>query len=279
MASLGYSGMEPQRVVDSLAALGYGGVEWTLAHADPESKTPEQLAELIEITLQGGLVASEICVQQDLVCLDDGERRRRIEFVKECLRALSAAGADTFNLFTGPAPWVPTAPRVGRDIGEGRAWAQVLEAFDEFVAEAERLQVHLAVEGVWGHLCHDYYTTRLLIDHYNSPWLGVNFDPSHDVLAGRLDVGWIAKQWGDRIKHMHLKDAVGIQEEGKFVFPLLGEGNVDWKGLFTALDEIDYQGFLSVEFESFTYLRQVLGDDIEEAARLSMEQIKRLVQL
>ena len=24
MASLGYSGMEPQRVVDSLAALGYG---------------------------------------------------------------------------------------------------------------------------------------------------------------------------------------------------------------------------------------------------------------
>jgi len=77
-------------------------------------------------------------------------------------------------------------------------------------------------------LCHDYYTTRPLIDRYDSPRLGVNLDPSHDLLAGNLDVGWIVKEWGRKIMHVHLKDAVGTQEPGRFIFPLLGEGDLEF---------------------------------------------------
>ena len=67
-------------------------------------------------------------------------------------------------------------------------------------------------------LCHDFYTAKFLIDYFNSQYLGVNFDPSHDILAGNMDIGWIIRQWGkERIKHIHLKDAVGTQEQGKFV--------------------------------------------------------------
>jgi len=153
----------------------------------------------------------------------------------------------------------------------------VLDAFGQFVAAAEKHDVDLAVEGVFGMLCHDYYTTRLLIDHFGSPRLGVNFDPSHDILHGNLDSAWIARQWGDKIKHVHLKDAVGVPAMGKFLFPLLGEGLVPWQDLFTTLDDIGYEGFMSVEFESFTYYRTVLGSDIKAAARLSMEQLKALI--
>ena len=88
----------------------------------------------------------------------------------------------------------------------------------------------------------------------------------------------VIKQWGNRIGHIHLKDAVGIPEMGKFVFPLLGEGKVNWLDFFTALNEIGYMGYCCVEFESFSYYEQILDNDPEAAARISMEQIGKLIR-
>jgi sugar phosphate isomerase/epimerase len=51
---------------------------------------------------------------------------------------------------------------------------------------------------------------------------------------------------------------------------------VPWAGLFAALDDIGYQGYLSVEFESWDYYRQILGRDPVAAARLSLELLGRL---
>ncbi len=271
--------MEPEEVCQSLAKLGYDGVEWTMNHFNPRTKTEKELKNLVRITKENGLEVSEVVVQQDVICLDEKEREDRINLVIECIQAAAKTGVSTLNLFTGPAPWNPSAPRVGKEITEGKAWQMVYNAYDRFVKEAEENKVNLAVEGVWGMLCHDYYTTKLLIEHYDSEYLGVNLDPSHDTLYGNYDIGWIVKQWGDKIKHIHLKDAVGISEMGKFIFPLLGEGNVDWKEFFTALDEINYQGFMSVEFESFTYYEKILKGDINKAAEISMEQVKELQKL
>lgn len=277
LASLGYSEMAPERVCASLKSIGYEGVEWTPAHFNPRTKSAQELADLVRVTEEHGLEISEVVVQQDLVCLDDKERGDRTAFALECIEAAAEVGVSTLNLFTGPAPWDDAAPRLGAGLSEGAAWEMLLEAFSLFVPAAEKHEVHLAVEGVFGMLCHDYYTTRLLIDHFDSPRLGVNFDPSHDILYGNVDSAWIARQWGDRIKHMHLKDAVGVPAMGKFLFALLGEGLVPWEDLFTTLDEIGYAGFMSVEFESFTYYRTVMESDVEAAARLSMEQLRKLI--
>ena len=277
LASLGYSEMPVADVCASLKSIGYDGVEWTSAHFNPRTMSARELADVVAVTKEHGLETSEVVVQRDFVCLDDSARRDRVEVVLETIEAASQAGVATLNLFTGPAPWEDAAPKVGADISEGAAWEMVLEAFARFVAAAEKRDVDLAVEGVFGMLCHDYYTTRLLIDHFDSPRLGVNFDPSHDILYGNLDSAWIARQWGDRIKHMHLKDAAGVPAMGKLLFPLLGEGLVPWKDLFAAVDDIGYTGFMSVEFESFTYYRTVLESDVEAAARISMEQLRKLI--
>jgi len=280
LASLGYAQMSPREVVASLARLGYQAVEWTRSHFDPRSQSIAELNELLAITREAGLEVSELVVQQDLVCLDEVERQDRIALSLEYIRSAGACGVSTLNFFTGPARWNPKAPIVGRDISLGQAWGQVLEAFDRFVPAAERNQVRIAVEGVWGMLCHDLYTTLRLIEHYNSPHLGVNLDPSHDILVGNLDSGWIVRQWGpERIHHVHLTDAVHVPRPGEFLFPLLCEGRVPWPAFFQALEEIDYSGYCSVEFESFAYHRRILGGDTEEAARLSMEQVQRLLEL
>jgi sugar phosphate isomerase/epimerase len=78
---------------------------------------------------------------------------------------------------------------------------------------------------------------------------------------------------------MHLKDAIGVQQSGLFLFPFIGEGRVDWKGMFAALGDIGYQGYMSVEFESFTYYNNVLKGDTREAARRSIVDVRAVLKL
>lgn len=280
MASLGFSRMEPAEVVAILKQLGYGGVEWTLAHFNPRTTSKQQRRELIEVTRDAGLAATEIVVQQDLVSLDENVRRDRIDLVKECIEAAQEAGVGILNVFSGPAPWNPKAPKLGSDISEAQAWDQVIEAYTELAALAEAAQVRLAVEAVFGMLVRDYYTLHQLLTAVDSPFLLVNFDPSHLVLY-RNDPVWVIRQLGGRIVHCHLKDVAGVPPPpaDSFIFPLLGEGNVPWGAVLDALNEIAYEGYLSVEFESFKYYQTVLGEDPAKAAGLSMEQCKALLTL
>jgi len=280
LAALDFILWEPEKVLGSLSNLGYDGVEWTLAHFNPRTKSRKELNKLIKLTKSYGLEISDIVVQQDVISLNEKIRRDRIELVKECIETASEVGVSIVNLFSGPAPWHAKAPRIPEDISEGKAWEQVLEAYSEFVNFAEKYKVYLAVEPVWGHLCHDYYTTNELMGSFNSEYLGINIDPSNCVLY-RNDISWVVRKWNRKIKHVHLKDVIGRPGvSGKdFMFPLLGEGMIDWKVFLRALDEIGYEGFFSVEFESFNYYRNVLNSDPVKAAKLSMGQVKELTKL
>jgi sugar phosphate isomerase/epimerase len=158
------------------------------------------------------------------------------------------------------------------------AWDLVISAFDELITAAEKENVILAVEPVFGHLVHDYYTLMELFRKFDSPNLRVNFDPSHGILY-QNDTGWAIRQLGDKIVHCHLKDAVGrpggLPGE-TFQFPLLGEGEVPWSEFKISLDEIGYSGYLTVEFESFNYYQQVLKNNPRLAARRAMDDVKLL---
>jgi sugar phosphate isomerase/epimerase len=279
MSSLAYSAMPPEKVVDSLARLGYEAVEWTLNHFTPRAHSDAERKHLVEVTLNAGLDVSAIVVQQDPISLDEAVRRDRIALCLECIEAAAECGVSTLNFFSGPAPWLPNAPVVGRDISMGAAWDMVYDAYDQFVKAAEAHHVYIAAEPCFGHLCHDFYTLVRLIEHYNSPYLWVNHDPSHDALAGNWDSGWIARQWGvNRIRHMHLKDGIGEPRTGWFLYTMFGEGHVDWTELFTALDDMGYARYCSLEYESFAYYDHVLHGDVEAAARLSRAQILELLK-
>lgn len=279
MANLGYASMAPQKVCESLAELGYGAVGWTMAHLDVQQRPRGELVELIRLPQQFGMQAGELVVQQDMVTNDDALFAHRVDTVLKCIEIASAVEpSPSINLFSGPASWNPTALVVGKDITYSAAWDRVLRSTEVFVKRAEELEVDLAVEGVWGMVCHGFFTTRHLIETFDSPRLGVNYDPSHDVLVGLEDVDWVVRQWQtkNRIKHVHLKDAAGTAEGGRFLFPMLGEGRIDWTAFFDALEDTGYDGWMSVEYESFHYYDTVLKGDVREAARLSMEQITRL---
>jgi sugar phosphate isomerase/epimerase len=283
LAALDFADRPSVEVADALAGLGYEAVSWPFARVDPRTRSDDDRRRLLADTRAAGLAVSEWIVQLDFVHPDPEVRRSRIDLAAAAVRAVAELDmsaqsiAAPVNLFSGPAPWDPEAPRLGRDLTEGEAWGMVRAAFDRLVPLAQDGGVQLAVEGVFGHLVHDYYTTLELLRHYDSPALGINLDPSHGVLVGN-DPPWVVRQLGSRIHHFHLKDAVGRpgMPGETFIFPLLGEGVVPWADFFAAIDDIGYQGYLSVEFESWDYYRQVLGSDPVAAARLSREILGRL---
>lgn len=275
LAGLDYAGWPAEKVIASLKGLGYEGVEWTTAHFDPRKPIAE-LRDLVRRTRDAGLEVSRIMAHEDLVSLDEGARRARIDQTLRVIEAAGECGVATVGTMTGPAPWDPGAPRVGQNLSESAAWDQVFEAYGAFERAARDAGVTITSEGVFGMVAHDFYTHRFLMDRLDPKVHLVNLDPSHGVLYGNEDVAWVVKQWGERIGHVHLKDAIGVPQMGRFVFPLLGEGRVNWAAFFGALEEIGYAGFCSVEFESFDYYRQVLRGDVEAAARLSIEQVRVL---
>jgi len=279
LAGLDFARLPADRVAGSLASLGYQAVAWPLARFDPLITTLAERQALVHVTQVAGLRVSEWVLQLDYIHLDPAVRRQRLEHSQSAIRCVAEMDPSApLNLFTGPAPWDPTAPRLGKDLPEGAAWDMLRAAFDVLVPQAEKEGVRLAIEPVFGHLAHDYYTTLPLLQWYPSPNFGVNFDPSHGILVGN-DTAWVARQFGSRIFHVHLKDAVGVSgglPGETFLFPLLGEGRVPWHDFFTALDFIGYNGYLTVEFESFIYYSQVLKNDPVAAARLSLELLRNL---
>ena len=265
----------PDKVVKALKDLGYDGIEWTTAHFS--AADPEKARRSVELTRDAGLEVSRIMAHEDFVCLDKEERARRIDGVVGVVQLAGELGVPTVGSMTGPAPWDPNAPRIPDDISEGEAWDMALDAHRQIVRAAERAGTTISSEGVFGMLAHDFYSHRYLIEKIQSPALGVNFDPSHGILSGNFDIAWLIEQWGEQILHCHLKDAVGVsQRPGEFIFPLLGEGRVDWKAFFQGLAARGYDGYASVEFESWEYSRQVLGNDPVRAASISIRQVRAL---
>ncbi len=271
-----FSQMSPDRVCGILADIGYDAVEWTQHFASPFRHTAAELKELSAAARRHGLTVSEIMVQKDFIVRDEAEYTQNINYVARCIETCAGAGTNIINLFSGPIPWSKTPLIVGRDIKEGEAWGMLCGAVEKLLPLAERHGVYLAFENVWGMLAHDYYTLAPLFSKFNSAFLAVNYDPSHDVFKGHTDIPFFIKEWGSRIKHVHLKDAVPMGNATTPLFPLLGEGNVDWRAFGKALDLIGYQGVLSVEFEAFHYVSKILGNDWVKAAELSFEALKKL---
>lgn len=267
-------GWEPEKLASFIKESGYDCVELIDDIIFAGGKDGKEYKAAVD---KAGIEISEILVQHDFVMLDTAAREANIKLAADNIRRASDMGVKVVNFFTGPVPWMPDSIQVGKQVSMTDAWGMVFDAFDKILPVAEKEGVKIAVENVWGMLAHDFYTNKFLNSHYNNDNLGVNLDPSHDMLYGNNDAAFIVKSWGEKIFHVHVKDAVGIAEGGKFVFPLLGEGNVNFGAFFKALEEIGYTGCASVEFESWAYRQNIWGGVHASAVKPSLEFLKKFI--
>jgi sugar phosphate isomerase/epimerase len=83
-----------------------------------------------------------------------------------------------------------------------------------------------------------------LIEQVQSPALGMNLDPSHLFPLGELPHA-VVYQLRERIMHCHFSDNDGLTN----VHWRPGKGKIDWEALLRALNEVGYDGIISIELE------------------------------
>ncbi len=126
-------------------------------------------------------------------------------------------------------------------------------------------QEHGCVLGYEPHPGSDIFdgaTFELFLEHTGShPAAGINYDPSH-LLLQQLDYLQFIEIYGERISGFHVKDAefrpsgrVGVyggyqpwsKRAGRF--RSLGDGQIDFKRVFTLLTEARFDGWAVMEWE------------------------------
>ena len=214
----------------------------------------------------------------------EGVRRRAAERMADTARAAAAFGVRVVTGFTGSPIWhmlysfPPNDPAaIERGYEEvAERWAPILDVF-----EAEGVSFALEVHPT--EIAYDFATTRRTLAAIGGrPAFGLNFDPSH-LVPQMLDPVAFVDDFAERIHHVHVKDAkrrldgrasilgghLGFGERGRgwdFVSP--GHGDVDFGGVFRALNRAGYDGPLSIEWED-------TGMDREWGAREALEFVRR----
>lgn len=189
-------------------------------------------------------------------------------------RASRRLGLDTHVTFSGALAWPyvypwPQRPEslVRTAFAElGRRWKPLLDAFDE-------QGVDVCYEVHPGEDLHDGASVEMFLDEVaQHPRANLLYDPSHLVLQ-QLDHLEYIDFYHQRIKAFHVKDAEfrpngrqgvyggyqpWLQRAGRF--RSLGDGQVDFKAVFSRLAQHDYGGWAVLEWECAI-------EDAQEGAR------------
>lgn len=255
--------------------LGFEGVARWAAEAglqalDTPPITPEMKQTLDRFGLALGSV--DATALRDVLSPDPATREAGVAAAKQGIREAAALGAKT--LFACLVP-----PDVTRTRAQNfEIWEEV---FPGIVACAEENGMAIAMEP-WPGPAPTYPTLgctpemwRAMFERVPSPALGICFDPSHLVRLG-IDYLRALHEFGDRVRHVHAKDTE-ILPEGMYAFGILGEtfgrsyaygegswrytvpgqGVVDWGKVITRLEQIGYEGILSIELEDHRYTGSV----------------------
>ena len=156
------------------------------------------------------------------------------------LEDASTYGADTVLLVPGI---------VDEKTSYNDCWYRTIEEIKKVLPLAEKLNVTIAIENVWNNFLISPVEANYYLDQFSSPYVKFYFD-----CGNILFYGW-PEQWinilGRRIAKVHIKEfsRKKASKKGKWAgFDVsLREGDVNWPAVMKALDNIEYQDWMTLE--------------------------------
>jgi len=196
----------------------------------------------------------------------EGVRKRAAQNMIDAARAAKKLGVDVVNGFTGSSIWhllysFPPASKEMIDAGYAdfaKRFKPILNAF-----KAEGIKFGLEVHPT--EIAFDIASAQRAIDAVKGhPCFGFNYDPSHFGYQ-HVDYVKFIRTFGKRIWHTHMKDVwwghgdgtVGVfgghteftDPRRYWDFRSIGHGDINFEEIIVALNDIGYQGPLSIEWE------------------------------
>jgi D-psicose/D-tagatose/L-ribulose 3-epimerase len=234
-------GPEQFGVLSGVREHGFDGVEIPLLR--PREFQSAAIRRALAENALHCTVVSVVPSGLSLISEDASVRRQAISYLTECIAGTAEVGA---NLLVGPL-YSPVGYLPGRRRNSDE-WMRAVEGYQQLGPVLQEHGVHVALEPLNRFETYFLNTTAdavQLCSEIAHPNVGILWDTFHANIEEK-DLAAALRVAAPFLKHVHTCE----NDRGT-----PGTGHVDWKGVFTALRELQYDGWLTIESFGFA-----LGD-------------------
>lgn len=246
--------------IEMAATLGVDGVEFYPGFF--ASFEQSYLAEVRHALQRHNLQMPMVCASPDFTRPSPAERRAEVEQYKRMI--------DLAAFFEAPAPRTCRVLSGQRrpELTEDDGVAMVVECIEQVLPYAAERGVILAMEN---HYKDNYWTYpefaqhlpvfKRIVETIDSPWFGVNYDPSNALLAGEDPLA-VLDAVKERVVSMHASDRSLLpgntiedlrrQENSVGYASILRHGEIgtglnDYPTIFRTMQSVGFRGWISIE--------------------------------
>lgn len=255
-SELGFQCVEAACWPNGKAERRYAGV----SHIDVNNLSDEKAEYIKRYCTDKKVELSALAFYPNMLDADLGKRNANVEHLIKVMDASVKLDVNMVTTF------------LGRDQSKSveENLEMVKQVWSQIIKHAEEKGVRIAIENCPMLFGEDQWpggqnlmTTpenwQKVFELLPSPWLGINYDPSHFIWQ-MVDYIRPLYEFKDRIFHVHYKDIKlyedKLKQVGTMAYPLAymspklpGLGDVDWGRYVSALTDIGYDGFSCIEVE------------------------------
>jgi len=263
--------------IDLAATLGVDGLEFYSGFLNEDEAFLEKAKASLE---RHNLAMPMLCCSPDFTQPDPALLQREIDRQKRMIEITAFFGGGFCRVLSGQRR---------PDITRAQGVAQVVRVISDLLPFAEQHGVVLNMENHYKDNYWKYpeFAQKMdifveIVDQIDSPWFGVNYDPSNTILAGEDPLELL-----ERVKHrvvtMHASDRYlksGTIEDlrkeedsvgyaSRLSHGVIGKGMNDYDKIFSTLHDVGFNSWISIE-DGMNGM-----DDLRESVEFLREKIDR----
>ena len=222
-------------------------------------KDPTNWPKIRKAVEDTGMVIPMMCASPDFTIPDATLRKKEVEHEIKAIEMSAALGAKYCRVLSGQRR---------KDITREEGMGYVVDSINACIPTAKDLGITLIIEN---HYKDDFWTEPEfaqmmdvfvdLVSRIDSPYFGVNFDPSNAIAAGEEPLELLEKV-KPKVLTMHASDrylANGTIEDLRkaeggsagyvsfFKHGVIGKGLNDYDAIFSTLKNVGFDGWISIE--------------------------------